>query len=212
MEFSNGAIMGYLNLVLVFFLMSLSLIEARHLPFSKISYALRADDSRKEEIDSSNQSNEAVATFYVPGGVNKTSTLGTKDRKGNTLIGHRVEDIVSKLQEFKAECLSRARALSRLKDEDVYIGIAADHTDPKNAYGTMISIDSETLTERFKLKEIYEDLEFKDLHVRIVDTGGAFVGNGSLRIDIALASLDMAYAIGRLRLSLVYLGCESLYC
>ena len=204
--------MGYLNLVLVFFLMSLSLIEARHLPFSKISYALRADDSRKEEIDSSNQSNEAVATFYVPGGVNKTSTLGTKDRKGNTLIGHRVEDIVSKLQEFKAEGLSRARALSRLKDEDVYIGIAADHTDPKNAYGTMISIDSETLTERFKLKEIYEDLEFKDLHVRIVDTGGAFVGNGSLRIDIALASLDMAYAIGRLRLSLVYLGCESLYC
>ena len=204
--------MGYLNFILVFFLMSLSLIEARHLPFSKISYALRADDSRREEIDSSNQSNEAVATFYVPGGVNKTSTLGTKDRKGNTLIGHRVEDIVSKLQEFKAEGLSRARALSRLKDEDVYIGIAADHTDPKNAYGTMISIDSETLTERFKLKEVYEDLEFKDLHVRIVDTGGAFVGNGSLRIDIALASLDMAYAIGRLRLSLVYLGCESLYC
>ena len=204
--------MGYLNFILVFFLMSLSLIEARHLPFSKISYALRADDSRREEIDSSNQSNEAVATFYVPGGVNQTSTLGTKDRKGNTLIGHRVEDIVSKLQEFKNEGLSKRKALSRIKDEDVYIGVAADHTDPKNSYGTMISIDSDKLTEKFKLKEIYEDLEFKDLHVRIVDTGGAFVGNGSLRIDIALASLDMAYAIGRVKLNLVYLGCESLYC
>ena len=205
--------MGYLNFILVFFLMSLSLIEARHLPFSKISYALRADDSQREEIDSSNgESNEAVATFYVPGGVNKTSTLGTKDRKGNTLIGHRVEDIVGKLQEFKNEGLSKRKALSRIKDEDVYIGVAADHTDPKNSYGTMISIDSDRLTEKFKLKEIYEDLEFKDLHVRIVDTGGAFVGNGSLRIDIALASLDMAYAIGRVKLNLVYLGCESLYC
>lgn len=205
--------MGYLSLILVFLLMSLSLIEARHLPFSKISYALRADDSRKEEIDSSKgESNEAVATFYVPGGVNKTSTLGTKDRKGNTLIGHRVEDIVSKLQEFKNEGLSQRKALSRIKDEDIYIGVAADHTDPKNSYGTMISIDSDRLTEKFKLKEIYEGLEFKDLHVRIVDTGGAFVGNGSLRIDIALASLDMAYAIGRLRLSLVYLGCEQFAC
>jgi hypothetical protein len=84
--------------------------------------------------------------------------------------------------------------------------VAADHTDPKNSYGTMISIDSDRLTEKFKLKEIYEDLEFKDLHVRIVDTGGAFVGNGSLRIDIALASLDMAYAIGRIKLNLVYVG------
>lgn len=190
--------------------MSLSLIKTGQPLFSKTDSALRIDDEESETVIS--KSNEAVATFYVPGGVNKTSTLSTRDRRGNTLIGHRVEDIITKLQEFKEEGLSKRKALSRLKDEDLYIGVAADHTDPKNAYGTMISIDSEILTEKFKLKDIYEDLEFKDLHARIVDTGGAFIGNGSLRIDIALASLDTAYAIGRVKLNLAYVGCEELQC
>ncbi|NBV98595.1 MAG: hypothetical protein EBR67_03670 [Proteobacteria bacterium] len=195
--------MSHIGFSLVMVLMISSLFDISHPLFSK------TDSEQKEiisEVRADNFANEAVATFYVPGGRNNTGVLGTKDRKGNSLIGHRVEDVLTKLIELKAEGLSKRRALARLKDEDPYIGIAADHTHPKNTYGTMVAIDSETLTEKFKLKEIYEDLEFKELHARIVDTGGAFIGNGSLKIDIALASLDMAYAIGRVKLSLVYVG------
>jgi hypothetical protein len=148
-----------------------------------------------------NFANQALATFYAPGQGDISMQGGTKDRKGNTLIGRRVEDVIAKLKEFKAQGLTKEQAVQKLQEGDHYIGVAADHTDPKNSYGTMISIDSDRLTEKFKLKEIYEDLEFKDLHVRIVDTGGAFVGKGLRRLDIAMANIKTAYDIGKVDLS-----------
>jgi hypothetical protein len=37
--------------------------------------------------------------------------------------------------------------------------------------------------------------------VKIVDTGGAFVGKGSGRLDIAMANIKTAYDIGKVDLS-----------
>jgi hypothetical protein len=143
----------------------------------------------------------ATATFYTPGQGNIVMEGGTEDRRGNTLIGHRVEDIVAKLKEFKTQGLTQEQAIRKLKEGDHYIGVAADHTDPKNKYRTIISIKSDKLAQRFELNEIYEGLKFSDLHVRIVDTGGAFVGKGSGRLDIAMANITTAYDIGKVDLS-----------
>jgi hypothetical protein len=149
----------------------------------------------------SNFFNNATATFYAPGQGDISMQGGTKDRKGNTLIGHRVEDIVAKLRELKAQGLTKEQAVQKLHEDDHYIGVAADHTDPKNKYGTKISINSDTLTQRFKLNEIYQGLNFSDLNAKIVDTGGAFVAKGSRRLDIAMANIKTAYAIGKVDLS-----------
>jgi hypothetical protein len=149
----------------------------------------------------SNFFNNATATFYAPGQGDISMQGGTKDRKGNTLIGHRVEDIVAKLKELKTQGLTKEQAIQKLQEGDHYIGVAADHTDPKNKYGTKISINSDKLTQEFKLNEIYEGLKFSDLHVKIVDTGGAFVGKGSGRLDIAMANIKTAYDIGKVDLS-----------
>ena len=51
------------------------------------------------------------------------------------------------------------------------------------------------------LNEIYQGLNFSDLNVKIVDTGGAFVGKGSGRLDIAMANIKTAYDIGKVDLS-----------
>lgn len=149
----------------------------------------------------SNFFNNATATFYAPGQGDISMQGGTKDRKGNTLIGHRVEDIVAKLREFKAQGLTKEQAIQKLHEGDHYIGVAADHKDPNNKYGTEISIKSDTLTQEFKLNEIYQGLNFSDLNVKIVDTGGAFVGKGSGRLDIAMANIKTAYALGKVDLS-----------
>lgn len=145
--------------------------------------------------------NKATATFYAPGQGDISMQGGTKDRRGNTLIGHRVEDIVAKLKEFKTQGLTKEQAIRKLQEGDHYIGVAADHTDPNNKYGTQISINSDKLTQRFKLNEIYQGLNFGDLNVKIVDTGGAFVGKGSGRLDIAMANIKTAYDIGKVDLS-----------
>lgn len=150
--------------------------------------------------------NQAEATFYAPGQGYISMQGGTKDRQGKSLVGHRVEDIVRLLQTYKSQGLNKEQALQKLKEGDHYIGVAADHTDPNNKYGTKISINSAELTQKFKLNEIYEGLNFSDLHVKIVDTGGAFVDKGSRRLDIALASLDTAYAIGRVNVSWAPIG------
>ena len=145
--------------------------------------------------------NKATATFYTPGQGDISMQGGTKDRKGNTLIGHRVEDIVAKLREFKAQGLTKEQAIQKLHEGDHYIGVAADHTDPNNKYGTKISINSDKLTQILKLNEIYQGLNFSDLNAKIVDTGGAFVGKGLRRLDIAMANIKTAYNIGKVDLS-----------
>lgn len=145
--------------------------------------------------------NKATATFYAPGQGDISMQGGTKDRRGNTLIGHRVEDIVAKLNESKIQGLTKEQAIQKLQEADHYIGVAADHTDPKNKYGAKISINSDKLTQEFKLNEIYQGLNFSDLNVKIVDTGGAFVGKGSGRLDIAMANIKTAYDIGKVDLS-----------
>jgi len=145
--------------------------------------------------------NQAKATFYAPGQGDISMQGGTKDRQGKSLIGHRVEDIVDLLKTYKSQGLSKEQALEKLKEGDHYIGVAADHTDPNNKYGTKISINSDALSQRFKLNEIYEGLNFSDLHVKIVDTGGAFVGKGPRRLDIAMANIKTAYDIGKVDLS-----------
>ncbi len=150
---------------------------------------------------STGESNQAVATFYAPGQGDISMQGGTKDRQGKSLIGHRVEDIVDLLKTYKSQGLSKEQALEKLKEGDHYIGVAADHTDPNNKYGTKISINSDALSQRFKLNEIYEGLNFSDLHVKIVDTGGAFVGKGPRRLDIAMANIKTAYDIGKVDLS-----------
>jgi hypothetical protein len=148
-----------------------------------------------------NFANQALATFYAPGQGDISMQGGTKDRKGNTLIGRRVEDVIAKLKEFKAQGLTKEQAVQKLQEGDHYIGVAADHTDPNNKYGTKISINSDKLTQRLKLNEIYQGLNFSDLNAKIVDTGGAFVGKGLRRLDIAMANIKTAYDIGKVDLS-----------